>query len=211
MKNILWWFLFVVGVVIAIYFIPQILTRTLNNEQPTLTVISHSMYPALNRGDLILVKGTTPQEIEVGTVVVFHHKEGLAVHRVVQIKGDTIVTKGDANPEPDAPITYDDIVGRVPAIGDSLVKIPLVGRIALLTGSPPPDEAAGEAGTLKQIGRYVWNPLGFTMLVLLPAVLFLSSFASDAMIALSPDRRRKQWRKKRLERLQKRWPHARLP
>jgi signal peptidase I len=211
MKSILWWLLFVIGVVGAIYFIPQVLTRTLNSENPTLTVMSHSMYPALNRGDLILVKETTLEEIEVGTVVVFRHKDGLAVHRVVQIQGQSIVTKGDANPEADNPITYDDIVGRVPTIGDSLVKIPLVGRIALLTGSPPPDEAAGEAGTLKQIGRYVWNPLGFSLLVLLPGVLFLSSFAGDAMIALSPDRRRKQWRKKRLERLHKRWPHARLP
>lgn len=211
MKSILWWLLFVIGVVGAIYFIPQILTRTLNSENPTLTVMSHSMYPALNRGDLILVKETTLEEIEVGTVVVFRHKDGLAVHRVVQIQGQSIVTKGDANPEADNPIIYDDIVGRVPTIGDSLVKIPLVGRIPLLTGSPPPDEAAEEVGTLKQIGRYVWNPLGFSLLVLLPGVLFLSSFAGDIMIALSPDRRRKQWRKKRLERLHKRWPHARLP
>ena len=210
MKNILWWLLFVVGVVTAIYFIPQFLTRTLNSEKPTLTVISYSMFPTLNRGDLILVKGTTPEEIEVDTVVVFRHKDGLAVHRVVEIRGQAITTKGDANPEADNPITYDDIVGRVPAIGDSLVKIPLVGRIALLTG-PELSDTPAETSLLKQMGRYVWNPLGFTMLVLLPAVLFLSSFASDAMIALSPSRRRKQWRNKRLERLKKRWPRARLP
>ena len=210
MKNILWWIFFVGGVVAAIYFIPQVLHRTLNSENPTLTVISYSMYPALNRGDLILVKGTTPEEIEVGTVVVFRHKEGLAVHRVVKIRGDTITTRGDANPEADDPITFDDIVGRVPTIGDSLVKIPLIGRIALLTG-PEPSDTQAETSLLQQMGRYVWNPLGFTMLVLLPAVLFMSSFASDAMTALSPDRRRKQWRKRRLERLKKRWPHARLP
>jgi len=210
MKNILWWIFFVGGVVAAIYFIPQVLHRTLNSENPTLTVISYSMYPALNRGDLILVKGTTPEEIEVGTVVVFRHKEGLAVHRVVKIRGDTITTQGDANPEADNPITFDDIVGRVPTIGDSLVKIPLIGRIALLTG-PEPSDTQAETSLLKQMGRYVWNPLGFTMLVLLPAVLFMSSFASDIMTALSPDRRRKQWRKRRLERLKKRWPHARLP
>lgn len=197
------------GVVAAIYFIPQVLHRTLNSENPTLTVISYSMYPALNRGDLILVKGTTPEEIEVGTVVVFRHKEGLAVHRVVKIRGDTITTQGDANPEADNPITFDDIVGRVPTIGDSLVKIPLIGRIALLTG-PEPSDTQAETSLLKQMGRYVWNPLGFTMLVLLPAVLFMSSFASDIMTALSPDRRRKQWRKRRLERLKKRWPRARI-
>lgn len=209
MKNILWWIFFVVGVVTAIYFIPQLLTRTLNSENPTLTVISYSMYPVLNRGDLILVKGTTPEEIEVGTVVVFRHKEGLAVHRVIKIRGDTITTKGDANPEADNPITFDDIVGRVPTFGDSLVKIPLIGRIALFT-NPEPSDTQVEESMLKQIGRYIWNPLGFTMLVLLPAVLFMSSVSSDIMSALSPSRRRKQRRSKRLERLKKRWPRARI-
>lgn len=210
MKNILWWLLFVVGVVGAIYAIPQVLTRTLNSEHPTLTVISHSMYPALNRGDLILVKEVAAEEIEVGTVVVFRHGGGLAVHRVIEIEGDTIITRGDANPKADDPITYDDIVGRVPTIGESLVKVPLIGRISLLAGPPPTDEATEQAGTLKQIGRYVWNPLGFTMLVLLPAVLFLGSLAGDITSALSPNRRRKQLRKKRLERLKRRWPNARL-
>lgn len=210
MKSILWWLLFVFGVVATIYFVPQILTRTLNNENPTLTVISHSMYPALNRGDLILVKGTTLEEIEVGTVVVFRHEHGLAVHRVVEIEGDTIVTKGDANPEEDKPITYDDIVGRVPAIGDSLMKIPLIGRIALLTGPPPAEDTATTVSLLQQIGRYAWNPLGFSLLVLLPAVLFMSSISNDIMNALSPSHRRKQRRSKRLERLKKRWPRARI-
>ena len=199
-----------VGVVGAVYAIPQVLLRTLNSEHPTLTVISHSMYPALNRGDLILVKEAAPEEIEVGTVVVFRHGGGLAVHRVVSIKGETITTRGDANPAADDPITYDDIVGRVPTIGDSLVKIPLIGRISLLTGPPPTDEQGEQAGMLRQIGRYVWNPLGFTMLVLLPAVLFFGSLAGDAITIMSPNRRRKQRRKKMVARLKTRWPNARI-
>ena len=210
MKNILLWLLFVVGVAGAIYAIPQVLLRTLNSESPTLTVISQSMYPALNRGDLILVKEVTLEEIQGGTVVVFRHKGGLAVHRVVKIEGETITTKGDANPKEDNPITYDDIVGRVPTIGDSLVKIPLIGRISLLAGPPSPGEQEEQAGMLRQIGRYVWNPLGFTMLVLLPGVLFMSSIAGDVMSVLSPSRRRNQWRKRRAERLKKKWPHARI-
>ena len=210
MKNILWWLLFVVGVVGAIYAIPQVLTRTLNSEHPTLTVISRSMYPALNRGDLILVKAAAPEEIAVGTVVVFRHKDGLAVHRVVRLQGDKITTRGDANLKDDQPITYDDIVGRVPTIGDSLLKIPLIGRISLLTAPEPPDSQA-ETSLLQQMARYVWNPLGFTMLVLLPAVLFMGSIAGDVMSALSPNRRRKKLLKRRAERLKKRWPHARLP
>lgn len=210
MKNVLWWLLFVVGVVSAIYAIPQVLTRTLNSEAPTLTVISQSMYPALNRGDLILVKAFDPEDIQVGAVIVFRHGGGLAVHRVVRLAGETITTRGDANPKEDDPITYDDVVGRVPAIGDSLVKIPLIGRIALLT-APEPTDSPAETSLLKQLARYVWNPLGFTMLVLLPAVLFLGSIAGDVISALSPNRRRKKLLKRRAERLKRRWPHARLP
>ena len=198
------------GVVGAIYAIPQVLTHTLSTETPTLTVISNSMYPALKRGDLILVKEVALEDIREGTVVVFRHKGGLAVHRVVRLSGETITTKGDANPKEDNPITYDDIVGRVPNVGDSLLKIPLIGRIALLTGPPPSDEQAGQASMLRQIGHYVWNPLGFCLLVLLPAALFMSSIVGDVISALSPTHRRKQWRKRRAERLKRRWPHARI-
>jgi len=209
MKSILSWFLFIIGVVGAIYAIPQLLTRTLNTESPTLTVISRSMYPVLNRGDLILVKAVTPEEIEVGTVVVFRHQGGLAVHRVVKIRGQTIVTKGDANPKEDDPITYDDIVGRVPNVGDGLLKIPLIGRIALVT-TPEPSGSQAETNLLKQMARYVWNPIGFCLLVLLPAVLFFGSIAGDVTSVLSPARTRNRLRKKRLERIKKRFPNARI-
>ena len=210
MKTLLLWPLFIVGVVGAIYAIPQLLARTLNSEDPTLTVISYSMYPALNRGDLILVKGVAPEDIKVGTVIVFRHLTGLAVHRVVRMDGQTITTRGDANSTEDSPITYDDVVGRVPAIGDRLVKIPLIGRVSLIT-APESSDSQAEASFLKQMARYVWNPLGFSLLVLLPAVLFFGSIADSAISVLSPARRRKQLRKRRMERLKRRWPHARTP
>ena len=209
MKSLLWWILFVVGVASAIYFIPRGLTQALNCDSPTLVVISRSMYPVLNRGDLILVKGVTPEEIEVGTVVVFHHQDGLSVHRVVRIRGESITTRGDANTKEDNPITYDDIVGRVPNVGDGLLKIPLIGRIALVT-TPEPSDSQAETNLLKQMARYVWNPIGFSLLVLLPAVLFFGSIAGDVKSVLSPARNRNRLRKKRLERITKRFPNARI-
>ena len=210
MKSILWWLLFIVGVAGAIYAIPQLLKSTLNAENPTLTVISQSMYPLLQRGDMIIVKGATREEIEVGTVIVFRHEQGMAVHRVVRLEGETITTKGDANTAEDEPITYDAVVGRVPTIGDGLLKVPLIGKVSLLAGLQPEEGGAAETNPVKQLVRYVWNPLGFSLLILLPAFLFMSSLAGDAVIALSPDRRRKRLRKKRAERLKKRWPKARI-
>lgn len=213
MKAIIWWLLFVAGVAGAIYAIPQLLTHYLGTDNPTLTVISGSMYPALQRGDLILVKSVTPEEIEPGVVVVFRHENGLAVHRVVRVTGDSIVTRGDANPEEDNPITFDDIVGRVPEFGDGLFKIPLLGRIALMTGAGEPgDEAAakaGDDGPLGQLGRYLWNPLGFTLLVLLPGGLLLGSVAGDAFRALGAGSHRQKLRRQRLARMKRRWPNAR--
>ena len=210
MKSILWWLLFVVGVAGTIYAVPKILTYTLNCDNPTLVVISHSMYPALKRGDLILVKAVTPEDIKVGTVVVFRHGDGLTVHRVVQLSGGKITTKGDANTLVDPSISYNDVVGRVPTIGDSLLKIPSIGRISLINAPEAPDSPA-ETSLLKQMARSVWNPVGFCLLVLLPAVLFFGSIAGDVKSMFSPARNRNRLLKRRAERLKKRWPKARIP
>jgi signal peptidase I len=206
MKNLIFWLLFATAIIGAIYAVPLMLTKTLNSESPTLVVISNSMFPVLKRGDLIFIQGTSPEDIKVGEVVVFRHGAGLAVHRIISIQGEYIITKGDANIEKDQPITYEDIVGRVPGMGDGLLKIPYIGSISIMTShqmASPQDE---EESIFTIISRYVWNPLGFSVLVLIPATLFFSSIAGDVATALSPKRRFKQRRKQRLERLRRRRP-----
>ena len=215
MKNLLVWFLFIIVVVGAIYAIPEILSRTLSTDNPMMTVTSQSMWPVLKRGDLIFIKGTGLEDIEIGSVIVFRHGEGMAVHRVVRIEGQTITTKGDANTKEDNPITSDDIVGRVPTIGDRPFKIPFVGNIALwmnpeTTVSQEGQPAPEPAGMLKQIGRYLTNPLGLTLLVLLPAVLLFGSVFMDVIARLSPKGRRTIRLRKRVQRLEKLWGQARV-
>ena len=215
MKNLLLWFLFIIGVVGAIYAIPVILTHTLSTDNPLLTVTSQSMWPVLKRGDLIFIKGTDLEDIKVGSVIVFRHGEGMAVHRVTMIEGQTITTKGDANVGEDNPITSDDVVGRVVSIGERLVKIPFVGNIALLmnpetTVSHEGEPAPEPAGMLKQIGRYMANPLSFSLLVLLPAALIFGSVFRDAIARLSPGGRRTIRLRKRVQRLEKLWGQARV-
>lgn len=203
MKHVLLWLLFIIGVLGLIYVIPGGLKRVLNCENPTLTVISYSMYPLLTRGDMILVKGVTLPEIKVGTVIVFNHQNGLAVHRVVSVYGQTIVTKGDANTTEDTPITFDDVIGRVPNLGKGLWKIPLIGRISLL-GNTDTAEPAGESNPVQQFARYVWNPIGFSLLVVMPFILFFGSFAPDVIAVFNPAFKRKRLRARRLEKLRKR-------
>ena len=215
MKNLLLWFLFIFVVMGAIYAIPEILSRTLATDNPLLTVTSQSMWPVLKRGDLIFVKAVDFEDIKAGSVIVFHHGEGMAVHRVVKIEGQTITTKGDASVDEDNPITRDDVVGRVLTMGDRLFKIPFVGNIALWmnpeTAVSQEGQPAPEPGSvLTQMGRYVANPLGFSLLVLLPAVLIFSSVFRDVIARLSPKGRRTIRLRKRVERLEKLWGQARV-
>jgi signal peptidase I len=214
MKNLLIWLLFIIGVLGAVYATPAFLGRILSTDNPVLTVTSQSMWPVLQRGDLILVKGAGLEDIEVGSVIVFRHSAGMAVHRVVKIAGQTITTKGDANTARDNPITSADIVGRVPTIGNRLVKIPALGRVALLMQPEAVESEDGEAaaqsgGMLWQMGRYLANPLGFTLLVLLPAVLLFGSALGDVISRMSPEAGRNQQRRKRAQRLEKRWGKTR--
>ena len=214
MKNILLWSIFIVGVVVAIWGIPIALRQALATDEPMLTVTSYSMWPVLKRGDLIFIKAVEPEDIEIGSVIVFHREEGMAVHRVVSMDGYTITTRGDANPKEDQPITYEDVVGRVPTIGDRPFKIPFVGHIAFLmnpgtTVSQEGQPAPGPGGILEVMVLYLANPVGFSLLVLLPAILLFSSSWGDIMSRLSPRMKRAQHRRKRAQRLTQRWGKAR--
>ncbi len=206
MKNLLVWLLFIIGVLGAVYATPVFLGRILSTDNPVLTVTSQSMWPVLQRGDLIFVRGAALEDIEVGMVIVFRHGAGMAVHRVVEIEGQTVTTRGDANTEVDAPIVAKNIVGRVPTIGDRLVKIPALGRVALLM---QPEAAAQSGSVLEWMGRYLANPLVFTLLVLLPTVLLFSSVLGDVISRLNPEAGRKHRRLKRAQQMEKRWGKAR--
>ena len=82
-------------------------------------VLSGSMEPELSVNDLIVVRAS--DSYAVGDVVVYQSKGELIVHRVVELNGQEVVTKGDANNAADAPIAYEQlkgkVVGRVPEVG----------------------------------------------------------------------------------------------
>ena len=85
------------------------------------TVQSNSMVPALNKGDLLLVKGEG--EYEPGDIVVYQSQSKLVVHRIVSIESDTVTTKGDANNIEDVPFDSSQIKGKV------IVNAPLLGYV----------------------------------------------------------------------------------
>ena len=98
-------------------------------------VLSGSMEPEISVGDLLII--TEAQSYQVGDVVVFQDGRSSVTHRIVSISEDKVVTRGDANNTEDAPITLEQIKGKVtmviPLIGYAinLIKTP-VGTICVL-------------------------------------------------------------------------------
>ncbi len=74
-------------------------------------ILSGSMEPEFSVGDLIIVAES--ETYSEGDIVVFQDKTSLIVHRIVEIDGESIITKGDANNSEDEPITADAIKGKV--------------------------------------------------------------------------------------------------
>lgn len=94
-----------------------VLTALALVHQPV-ALVSGSMAPALERGDLVLTAPAAPRAIEPGDVVVRDDAATPVVHRVVRIERSgsehLLWTKGDANPEADAsPYTAAASVRRV--------------------------------------------------------------------------------------------------
>lgn len=98
-------------------------------------VMSGSMSPALNVGDLVIVKdvseenGTGQEDLSVGDVVIFEDGDSFVIHRVIE-KNDserTFTTKGDYNNSADAPISFSQVKGvllkNIPGAGDVLLMM----------------------------------------------------------------------------------------
>jgi len=62
-------------------------------------------------------------DLKVGDVITFHQDNKYKVHRIIEIDGEKIITKGDANPSPDAPIKMGDIDGKVVGVAPNVGKV----------------------------------------------------------------------------------------
>jgi len=141
----------IIGVVFGFWYGSQLV---LNTQYPALAVASGSMcklhrmncdgwsHPfsqTLHIGDLIIIQGVAPEEIEGapypdGDIIVFHQPSAggeLIVHRAIkkEIRSDGEIyftTKGDGNTGPDSvPVPEDQVIGKV------ILRIPWIGHIAL--------------------------------------------------------------------------------
>lgn len=129
----------------------------------TYSVISPSMKPAYNVGDLVYVKGydieDIPENIHEGDAITFVLDQSLTVatHRVVAVDLETshFTTKGDANDTPDAnPVHFKNLVGKV------VFKIPLLGYVADWVQNPPGTYIAVTVGAVLLILVFLPDMIG---------------------------------------------------
>jgi len=112
----------------------------LNTQYPALAVVSESMLPTLNVGDVIIVQGVPAAEINAnyttGDIIVYRdpsHPDERIVHRAVAkvLKGNyyEFTTKGDNNVAADRPFNETYLVGKV------IARIPYVGNFPLFVNA----------------------------------------------------------------------------
>lgn len=85
------------------------------------TVVSESMLPEYEIGDMFLAKEVSEDNIKVGDDIVYigesgSYKDRIITHRIIRIEANKkIVTKGINNSMEDPPIKYNQVYGKVTA------------------------------------------------------------------------------------------------
>ena len=122
---------------VAIYFGLQIALAT---NTPFVAVVSGSMSPALEMGDLLIIKGASPEDIREGDIIMFtppaEYGNASNIHRVIRIQQQEdgpllFKTKGDANDSEDPYWIPDSSVH-----GRPIYRIPYLGNLILYPTIP---------------------------------------------------------------------------
>ncbi len=91
-------------------------------------VVSGSMRPVFEVDDMILYQERARSEYREGDIIVYVRQEAgkepmLITHRTIEVGGDHVVTKGDANTIADEPVPFGQVVGRV------VWRVPKIGKV----------------------------------------------------------------------------------
>jgi signal peptidase len=99
-------------------------------------ILTGSMRPALDPGDLVVMRNTPAAELRPGQIVSFRNRSGATItHRVRTVAAQrsgrlTVTTQGDAN---NAPERWDTTAGAT--VGRLVATLPQVGQVTRWTGS----------------------------------------------------------------------------
>lgn len=127
--NFLKWILVLVFGFLAVFLLLSQIN--LPGNYKVFLVQSGSMSPALNTGDVVIVKSLS--QYRSNDIVTFNsHQNFTITHRIINQTGDSFTTKGDANPVPDQSlINTSDILGKV------FFTIPKIGYFIMFVKSLP--------------------------------------------------------------------------
>lgn len=147
-RRILAWS--VIAVVVA--FAASIVFVSLSPQYSAAIVISESMKPAIQMGDVVVTRSVASMDdIEIGSIISFTQGDDLITHRVTSIEGSTIQTQGD-NSEPDPwVVPFSAVQGRF------LFRVPYLGYVS----------------------DFVRSPAGWVALVIVPATILVGLLLRD--------------------------------
>jgi signal peptidase I len=113
---------------------------------------SSSMWPLIQPGDELRLVPVDRASIQRGMIVAYRGDAAIVVHRLLSRGPDGIVTKGDALAEPDAPVGWSSVLGRVAAL-----RMP-DGRVVDLQSGPRAlvVRALARFARLRAPNRLVW-------------------------------------------------------
>ena len=110
-------------------------------------VFTGSMEPTVPVGSIVIIKPTDPNTLQKGEIICFKLSGPTSItHRITNITNEGFITKGDANEDPDQ-----WIVKKENVIGKAIFTIPFIGYI----------------------GYFVRTPIGFILLIIIPASLII--------------------------------------
>lgn len=95
-------FFILIGIMLA-FGMYQTLGTALETDTPVVSVVSDSMEPTFYRGDILIVKGTSLENIQAspdnGTIIVYEtpYMPMPIIHRVIDKTDTTLETRGDNN------------------------------------------------------------------------------------------------------------------
>ena len=132
-------------VVVVIVAGAQLVVGSALGSSPIYVVVSKSMVPTLQVGDLVITERVPFSSIHVGQVIIYvqptaegtcPNPEGLTiVHRVVNVTSSGLTTQGDdrvSNPHPDpwSPIPAECVKGVV------VLAVPYLGLVSMVVAYP---------------------------------------------------------------------------
>jgi len=119
------------GYILVALFVLLALARFIDLPVSFFMVSGRSMEPTLLIGDLVFgIKGN----YTVGDIVIVEgvNRVNCIVHRVVEITGRSVTTKGDANPGPDNPVSRELVLYKVVLVVPRLLWIPPLLAVLVL-------------------------------------------------------------------------------